>query len=168
MKQEKGKKTPSQSKAEINRFNQRKKKVKQICDLYAQDRHSIKECCKKYKIDFVTFLNWNREHDELKKMYENAKALKDEVYHHTLTERAKTSLEKLIEGRTYEEKKIQFENVYEVDEDGNTTSEIIAVEKKVVTTEKTILPNTTAVIFALKNLDPEKWSDKHKVEHSGS
>ncbi|WP_166083112.1 helix-turn-helix domain-containing protein [Erysipelothrix anatis] len=28
-------------------------------------------------------------------------------------------------------------------------------------------PDTTAAIFALKNMDPTNWRDKHELEHSG-
>lgn len=40
-------------------------------------------------------------------------------------------------------------------------------KKKVEKVKKFIAPDVEALKFALKNLDKEKWRDKHDVEHSG-
>lgn len=47
----------------------------------------------------------------------------------------------------------------EVDADG---------KKKVVRTEKQVLPDTTAQIFYLKNQCPERWRDRQNIELSSS
>lgn len=47
----------------------------------------------------------------------------------------------------------------EVDADG---------KKKVVRTEKQVLPDTTAQIFYLKNRCPERWRDRQNIELSSS
>ena len=49
-----------------------------------------------------------------------------------------------------------------VDKNGEVTKKHI---KKI---KKTIPADTTAIIFALKNTDPERWNDRRQVELSGS
>lgn len=39
--------------------------------------------------------------------------------------------------------------------------------KVIKTVEKEVVPDTTAQIFWLKNRQPERWRDKHEVQHSG-
>jgi hypothetical protein len=39
--------------------------------------------------------------------------------------------------------------------------------KKVTTTIKEVIPDTTAQIFWLKNRRPDLWRDKQQIEHSG-
>lgn len=66
------------------------------------------------------------------------------------------SLYKRAMGYEYEETEIIAKK------DGNNSKPIKVTKKK-----KHIVPDTTAIIFALKNLRPEKWKDKQEVEHSG-
>lgn len=59
----------------------------------------------------------------------------------------------------------EFEEVHQeqwVDKNGEVTKKHI---KKI---KKTIPADTTAIIFALKNTDPERWNDRRQVELSGS
>lgn len=49
--------------------------------------------------------------------------------------------------------------------DPKTGKDIIAVTKKVT---KNVAPDTTAIIFYLKNRDPGRWRDKQEIEHSGN
>jgi hypothetical protein len=46
--------------------------------------------------------------------------------------------------------------------------EVLSNAGDVETVERYQTPNTTAIIFWLKNRKPEKWRDKQQVEHSGS
>lgn len=46
------------------------------------------------------------------------------------------------------------------DKDGN-------VVERIEVTEKEVGPDTTAIIFALKTKDPERWNEKITMEHSG-
>lgn len=51
-----------------------------------------------------------------------------------------------------------------------TTKEVDGVTKELETTKvvtKQVVPDTTALIFFLKNRDPERWRDKQEVQHSG-
>lgn len=46
------------------------------------------------------------------------------------------------------------------DKDGN-------VVERIEVTEKEIGPDTTAIIYALKVKDPDRWNEKIRMEHSG-
>lgn len=46
------------------------------------------------------------------------------------------------------------------DKDGN-------VVERVEVTEREVGPDTTAIIYALKTKDPDKWNEKIRMEHSG-
>lgn len=66
------------------------------------------------------------------------------------------ALMKKISGFTLRETK-RFKTT---DKDGN---EVTRVE----VTEKEVGPDTTAIIYALKVKDPERWNEKVRMEHSG-
>lgn len=46
------------------------------------------------------------------------------------------------------------------DKDGNTV-------ERIEVTEKEVGPDTTAIIYALKVKDPERWNEKIRMEHTG-
>ena len=79
-----------------------------------------------------------------------------------LSQKAKTALEKRVEGYETEEK-VQETEIIERD------GKVIQVPKKLKLTKKTVGPDTTAIIFALKNTDPEKFKDRydHDVRAEG-
>jgi hypothetical protein len=66
----------------------------------------------------------------------------------TLFQRAK--------GMEYEEVK----TIVEKDDQGRD-------KKKIEKVKKWLAPDTTALIFSLKNLKPEQWRDRHEVKHEG-
>ncbi len=65
---------------------------------------------------------------------------------------ARKSLKQLICGEEYEETKIEYE------QDPENPGKLRI--KRKTTTNKKILPNVTAVIFALVNRDPEHWQNR--------
>lgn len=44
----------------------------------------------------------------------------------------------------------------------------VVKESKIVEVEDEIAPDTTAMIFWLKNRQPKKWRDKQDIQHSGT
>ena len=76
---------------------------------------------------------------------------------HGILEDARKSLKTLICGQEYEETKTEYES----DKNGNPR-----IKKQTRVTKK-ILPNPTAVIFALCNRDPEHWQNRVSNEISG-
>lgn len=74
---------------------------------------------------------------------------------------AEESLIKRLKGYSYKETTKEAKSG--TDESGNVTTKLQTT--KVVT--KSVAPDTTALIFFLKNRDPGRWRDRQEVQHSG-
>ena len=103
------------------------------------------------------FYEWRKTHPEFAEAVKRAKDAYEEWQLNDLLQDAKKSLKTLICGQEYEEIKTEYEN----DAHGNPR-----IKKQARTTKK-ILPNATAVIFALCNRDPEHWKNRIDTELSG-
>lgn len=97
-----------------------------------------------------TFCRWMDEKSEFKEAVKKAKAAFEDWQMNGILEDARKSLKTLICGQEYEEIKTEYEN----DKNGNPR-----IRKQTRVTKK-ILPNPTAVIFALCNRDPEHWQNR--------
>ena len=144
------------SKPSKGRRNSKKDKIliaQKVCALYAKDQHSLVECLKANGIGSEsTWWNWRHSVEEIEVLFTEAKAKKQEVYKHRLVERAKTSLERFIEGWQYEEVKEEYEMAF--DKVKQEYAEVLS--KKTVTT-KMVKPSRTAVIFVLNNFDKSNF-----------
>lgn len=131
-------------------------RVKRICD--AIERGETNETAAKIGgIAVGTFFRWMDEKSEFKNAVKRAKAAFEDWQMNGILEDAKKSLKTLICGQEYEEVKTEYEN----DADSNPR-----IKKQTRVTKK-ILPNPTAVIFALCNRDPEHWQNRVNNELSG-
>ena len=108
-------------------------------------------------ISVTLFHEWMNEKVEFAAAVKKAKADFDEWQMTGILEDAKKSLKTLICGQEYEEVKTEYEN----DSKGNPR-----IRKQTRITKK-IMPNPTAVIFALCNRDPEHWQNRINNELSG-
>lgn len=126
------------------------KVVQDICRQYSEGSFTISSCCSAQGISDRTFYYWCEESSEIAGLYKKAQDACAEVYKGQLREKARTSLDKLVEGYTVTE--VRHEKT---DSDGFLID-------KTVTITKHIAPNPTAVIFALTNADPTNF--KHKQE----
>ena len=104
-----------------------------------------------------TFCRWMDEKQEFKEAVKRAKAAFEDWERNGILEDARKSLKTLIIGQEYEEIKTEYEN----DKNGNPRI------RKQTRIKKKILPNPTAVIFALCNRDPEHWQNRVSNEISG-
>lgn len=135
-----------------------------ICEEYAKNENTIDSICKAYGVEFQTFAGWaglkqaNGLVAEIAEAYKNAKEKANETYLTNLKAKARTSLQKKVEGFEYEEKTTEVK----VDAKGDATPVSIK------TTKKFIPPSDTAIIFALKNVDEAHFSDKTTTKHEGS
>lgn len=108
-------------------------------------------------IHVATFCEWQNTKPEFAEAVKRAKAAFEEWQMNGILEDARKSLKTLICGQEYEEIKTEYEN----DKTGNPR-----IKKQSRVTKK-ILPNPTAVIFALCNRDPEHWQNRVNNELSG-
>ena len=131
-------------------------RVKRICD--AIERGETNETAAKIGgIHVSTFCEWQNSKPEFSEAVKRAKAAFEDWQKNGILEDARKALKTLICGQEYEEIKTEYEN----DKNGNPR---IRKQTRIM---KKILPNPTAVIFALCNRDPENWSNKHIQELTG-
>lgn len=131
-------------------------RVKRICD--AIERGETNETAAKIGgIAVGTFCRWMDEKSEFNQAVKRAKAAFEDWQMNGILEDARKSLKTLVCGQEYEEIKTEYEN----DKTGNPR-----IKKQTRVTKK-ILPNPTAVIFALCNRDPEHWQNRVNNELSG-
>lgn len=131
-------------------------RVKRICD--AIERGETNETAAKIGgIHVSTFCEWQNSKPEFSEAVKRAKAAFEDWQMNGILEDARKSLKTLVCGQEYEEIKTEYEN----DKSGNPR-----IKKQTRVTKK-ILPNPTAVIFALCNRDPEHWQNRVNNELSG-
>lgn len=123
-----------------------------ISDAFATGEHKVADVCKQFSISESTFYKWKAENSEFSELLKKAEASRLASF----ATMARSGLAKLLDVHEVEETTTEY-----VDKEGQPK-----IKSRKVTTRK-FMPNATAVIFALKNLDPENFKDKHEVEHSG-
>lgn len=131
-------------------------RVAKICKAIAEGETNA-TAAKIAGISTSTFCEWQNSKPDFLEAVKKAKSEFEEWQLHGILEDAKKSLKTLICGQEYEEVKTEYEN----DKDGNPR-----IRKQTRITKK-VLPNATAVIFALCNRAPGEWSNKHIQELTG-
>lgn len=107
----------------------------------------------------TTFYRWIDEKEEFREAVKSAKADYEQWTLGEILHDARRGLKVLVCGTEYEEVKTE----YEQDPHDPTHPRI----KKQTRTTKKVLPNPTAVIFALCNRDPDHWQNRVAQELSG-
>lgn len=128
--------------------------VTRICGLLEKDTYTVSELCESVGISESTFYDWKGKFSEFSDAIKKAEERRLGFF----VVEAKRSLLKKIQG--YEVKETQIVSIPGVDEKGNP-KQIIKEQK---TIKKHIQPDTTAIIFALTNLDPEHWKNRQNID----
>ena len=128
--------------------------TEKICEYLSKGKYSYAQISRKVGIHPDTFTEWLNIHPEFREAVEAAK----QSYLDSLAIKARCALEKRIEGFYAPEKKTVTRKLD--GEEGMTV-----VEETV--TDKYVAPDTTAIIFALTNTDPENWKNRHSAEVTG-
>lgn len=123
-----------------------------LTDALAKGQHPIAEICKLYNIAESTWHRWQAEKSEFSELIKKAQ----EKQRVAISSLAKRSLVKKLEGYDYEETVTEGKT----DNDGKLKS------KHVKRVQRHVPPSDTCIIFALKNLDPDNFSDTHRVDHT--
>lgn len=123
-----------------------------ICSEYAAGQHTIDSCCRNQGVAYRTFNGWLKSNTTLADLYKMAKEDADRAYRGELKLKCATSLMKLIEGYDTEEVHQEGEPIY--DTEGNQVGMKTSKVKRV---KKRVQPNVTAIIFALKSIDPDTY-----------
>ncbi|MES2733573.1 MAG: transposase [Bacteroidota bacterium] len=126
--------------------------VNRIVELLASGDYTINDVCKQVGINQDTFYDWKANKSEFSEALKQAE--KDRLL--SFKRMARSGLAKIIDVFEYEE--VTTEYIDGKDKEGNSKPKIKS--RKVV--KKFIMPNATAVIFALTNMDADNW--KHKSD----
>lgn len=131
-----------------------KKITEKILDLIKADTYTVAEICKQVGIASKTYYLWLEEYSEFAKAVERAKDERMEFF----VMEAKKSLLKKIQG--YEVMETHVATV----PDKKSGNPIIKEQKNI---KKHIQPDTSAIIFALTNGDPNNWRNRQTNEITG-
>ncbi len=123
-----------------------------VCALYESQGCTLQSACEAVGMSDRVFRYWVSTVAEVADLYKKAKTKSVEIFWDRLRDKAQDSLERLVEGQTYIETR---------HEDGVTSTGSI---NKTTTTDVTVLPNPTAVIFALKGEYPDRFADRAKTQ----
>lgn len=125
--------------------------VQKICQ-YIEQGETNENAAELAGISKQTFYEWLNTKVDFSDAVKKAKEEYRNWLHNDILADAERSLKVLINGTEYEEIKTEYEQ--------NPTNPDAPRIKKQSRTTKKILPNPTAVIFALSNRDPENWKNR--------
>lgn len=131
------------------------KRVGIICKAIA-DGETKKIACARAGISEDTFANWMKHNSDFSARIKTAEDEYNKWYSQGLIKDSLRSLKTLIIGTEYEETRTEYE-----DDPKNPGQPII---KRQTVTTKRVLPNVTAIIFALTNRDPENWKNRQTTD----
>lgn len=126
-----------------------------IIELYESGDHTIQQICAAVGISRECWYKWKDMQDGFKERLESCEPKRLEK----IKELARSGLAKLLDTYEYDEETTEY-----IDDPINPGTPIIK-SKKVTT--KRVMPNPTAVIFALTNQDSENFKHKQEIQHSG-
>lgn len=153
----KKKPTPRKPSAAERTTDERRQTANAICELYESDNVTIQSCCGEHGITDRTFKNWVDNDSEISARYKIAKQKHSKNRKEGIKEKAVDALERLVVGYWVEE----TETVELFGKNGDMAGRQIKTKKRFIG------PSTTAVIFTLKNADPENWNENIQVEMTG-
>jgi hypothetical protein len=126
--------------------------ARKFCLLGADDA----TLAKLFDVSDKTIDNWKKNHPEFLRSLKEGKYIADAEVGQRLYERA-TGFE-WDEAQAIKLKQVEYNN-------GKRVREVERVE--IVTVHKVVPPDTTAIIFWLKNRQKANWRDKQEHEHAG-
>lgn len=135
--------------------NEKREIVKKVCDLYESQDATLESCCEAAGVSVRAFRYWVTLDADFAELYKKAKSRQIEIKWDRIRERAVSGLERLVSGEVVMEKKYERG----IGAKGSIFS-------KDTETEVVVMPNPTAVIFALKGEFPERFAERQKVENT--
>lgn len=138
------------------KYNLKRQQI--ICDAL-RNGESRTTAAKRAGIQKDTFYNWLEQFSAFSAAVKEAEDAYQDWLLNGIKDDALKSLKTLICGLDYEETKTEYE------QNPNDPSQP-RIKKQTVITKK-ILPNATAVIFALTNRDPERWKNRYEQTIDG-
>ena len=130
-----------------------------VCKVYATDDFTINDTLLAFGIHTAaTWHTWIRGDEQIKLLYDKAIQAKNESYFPRLREKARSALEKVVEGYTVTTTEVKRTPVVVTDINGKiTVSEESYVEEKKIK-QVYIKPMPQAIMYALDNLDKDNFT----------
>ena len=128
--------------------------AEKICKDYESGEFTIESCCNEHGISVRTFNNYVGDIAEIAVRYKKAKDKHAKINKEGIREKALDGFKRLLTGFHVEEEEV--EEMF--DKNGRPSGRRVKRKKKY------FAPQTAAVIFALKNTDPNNWSDQLNIE----
>ena len=122
---------------------------KKIFELYCSGNFTPESCCQQNGITSRTLHNWSEEISEISNSFKSAKETNAKANKQNVRDVAVDGLKRLLTGYFVEEEDVEEFK----DKNGKLISTKIKKKKKY------IQPQTAAIIFALKNVDPSNWNE---------
>lgn len=122
-----------------------------LIEAWARDGLTDADICKNLNIGKDAFIAYKKEYSELTDALKNGKEVIDAMVENALLKAAL--------GYEFEEVTTEMTSL--------KSGESVYPAEVVKTVTKHAAPNTTALIFWLKNRRPKQWRDKQELEHSG-
>ena len=127
---------------------------KKILSLYEEGEYTLESCCEAFGIDKTRLWRWCNAIPELKELHAQIRSKQKQFNKEKLKRLGYTALELLLQPYQVTERTVERVPIQCSTKDGGKE---VKFYKKTKTVTKTILPSTSAVIFALHNLDPENF-----------
>ncbi len=127
--------------------------AREISATYGSGQYTLDSVCKAYGITSRTLHRWADSMSEVSEALNAARAEAVLAFKERIREKAKGGLERLVEGFYVEE---------ESKETGGKRGKTVVKRNR-----KYVPPNPTAIIFCLKNTDPENFKDRHETQLTG-
>ena len=131
--------------------------TKKIVTRLRQGAYTVTAICEAVGIDRSTYYRWEKDHED----FRLAITLAKDYYRSQKLKKANKGLDKLLTGYTFSERTYEFS--YIRDSEGNETQDF-RLSKQV---DKAVAPNVNAIMFALRNLDPESYPETSRQELTG-
>lgn len=127
-----------------------------IIELYESGNHKIQQICEAVGISRDTWYKWKDANEGFKNRLEECEPKRLD----NIKDLARSGLAKLLDVFEYEEESIEY-----IADPANPSKP--KIKSKKITTKK-VMPNPTAVIFALTNQDSDNFRHKQHVDHTSN
>lgn len=125
--------------------------AKWVCEVYQTDKFTFDDTLAYFGIQsHTTFHKWRKEIDQINDLFQNATSIKEQTYFTSLKQRARNSLERIVEGYTVMTKEVKRTPIKNAK--GKTVKGMSFIEEEKVK-EVYVRPSPTAIMYVLNNQD---------------
>lgn len=137
--------------------------AQQVCELYSTDQYTLTVCLANFGIESdSTWYKWCHEIEEIEEAYNKAKEIKRTKYQGKLREKARTTLERYLDGFTVDI--VEQIGTAKLGQNGEQVIEIDKVKNKQIY----IRPSVTAALKVLYNVDGRNFTPNPEPYKAGN